>query len=166
MDTNLKALKDLYVSMGGAESDVADLTASSEVIPLIKNVAGGGGAGTAVPFLYITENDIPGELIENMFFGENGAPPLIKAGNDQSYFAMLLSSASSGEGRPDAEYSTSEVHQVGTSGTGYTLRGASIVHQRDINIYFDSTDDEGEWARRMSFFYTYDPSDNTYKYNQ
>ena len=41
MDTNLKALKDLYVSLGGAESDVADLTASSQVIPLIKNVAGG-----------------------------------------------------------------------------------------------------------------------------
>ena len=50
MDTNLKALKDLYISLGGAESDVADLTASSEVIPLIKNVAGGGGGegGTGV----------------------------------------------------------------------------------------------------------------------
>ena len=47
MDTNLKALKDLYISLGGAESDVADLTASSEVIPLIKNVAGGGGGGGA-----------------------------------------------------------------------------------------------------------------------
>lgn len=52
MDTNLKALKDLYVSMGGAESDVDDLTASSEVIPLIKNVAGGGG-GISVVATYV-----------------------------------------------------------------------------------------------------------------
>ena len=57
MDTNLKALKDLYISLGGAESDVADLTASSEVIPLIKNVAGGGGGGGLAVFKVVSEDD-------------------------------------------------------------------------------------------------------------
>lgn len=56
MDTNLKALKDLYISLGGAESDVADLTASSEVIPLIKNVAGGGGGGGLAVFKVVSED--------------------------------------------------------------------------------------------------------------
>lgn len=48
MDTNLKALKDLYISLGGAEADVKDLTGTSQVIQLLKDVAGGGGGGLAV----------------------------------------------------------------------------------------------------------------------
>lgn len=46
MDTNLKALKDLYISLGGAEADVQDLTGTSQVIQLLKDVARGGGGAT------------------------------------------------------------------------------------------------------------------------
>lgn len=64
MDTNLKALKDLYVSLGGAESDVADLTALSQVIPLIKNVAGGGG-GVSVVAQYLATLDLAATINTN-----------------------------------------------------------------------------------------------------
>ena len=39
MDTNVQALKELYVSLGGKASDVENLTTSSEVITAMKSVA-------------------------------------------------------------------------------------------------------------------------------
>lgn len=39
MDTNVQALKELYVSLGGKASDVANLATSSEVITAMKSVA-------------------------------------------------------------------------------------------------------------------------------
>lgn len=39
MDTNVQALKELYVSLGGKASDVADMATSSEVITAMKSVA-------------------------------------------------------------------------------------------------------------------------------
>ena len=39
MDTNVQALKNLYVALGGEASDVADLTTSSEVITAMESVA-------------------------------------------------------------------------------------------------------------------------------
>lgn len=58
--TNLEALEKLYISLGG-ESDLEDVTTSSDVIPLLKNVIGGGGGSTKniiVPVNFtINEND-------------------------------------------------------------------------------------------------------------
>lgn len=56
MDTNLKALKDIYISLGGAEADVQDLTGTSQVIQLLKNVAGGGGEGGLTVFKVVSES--------------------------------------------------------------------------------------------------------------
>lgn len=39
MDTNVQALKNLYVALGGEASDVAELTTSSEVITAMESVA-------------------------------------------------------------------------------------------------------------------------------
>lgn len=47
MDTNVQALKDLYVSLGGEASDVANLTTSSEVLVALQAVA--QAAATELP---------------------------------------------------------------------------------------------------------------------
>ena len=43
--TNLEALTNLYISLGGVESDLEGVNTTAEVIDLIKDVAGGGGSG-------------------------------------------------------------------------------------------------------------------------
>lgn len=43
--TNLEALKNLYVAMGGTASDVADLKLNAELISALSDVATGGGGG-------------------------------------------------------------------------------------------------------------------------
>ena len=43
--TNLEALENLYISLGGVESDLEGVNTTAEVIDLIKDVAGGGGSG-------------------------------------------------------------------------------------------------------------------------
>ena len=43
--TNLEALKELYVSLGGAEADVANVTTIADMIVALQDVASGGGGG-------------------------------------------------------------------------------------------------------------------------
>lgn len=71
--TNLEALEKLYISLGGVESDLENLTTSSEIIPLLKNVIGGGSGGMAsAPVFRLTkyENqyDDDGQLISDKWF--------------------------------------------------------------------------------------------------
>lgn len=47
MATNVEALKNLYVTLGGNAADVADLDSNSEMIEALRNVATGGGGGGA-----------------------------------------------------------------------------------------------------------------------
>lgn len=42
--TNIEALKNLYVALGGSAEDVANLDSNAAIINLLGNVAGGGGA--------------------------------------------------------------------------------------------------------------------------
>ena len=52
MATNVEALKNLYVTLGGNAADVADRDSNSEMIEALRNVAGGGGGGES-PFTYV-----------------------------------------------------------------------------------------------------------------
>lgn len=47
MATNVKSLKNLYVTLGGNAADVANLDSNSEMIEALRNVAGGGGGGSS-----------------------------------------------------------------------------------------------------------------------
>lgn len=46
--TNVEALKNLYVALGGSADDVANLDSNAAIINLLGNVAGGGGGGLVV----------------------------------------------------------------------------------------------------------------------
>lgn len=54
MDTNVQALKNLYVALGGEASDVADLTTSSEVITAMESVA--ASAASELPAVTSSDN--------------------------------------------------------------------------------------------------------------
>ena len=51
--TNVEALKNLYVALGGSAEDVANLDSNAAIINILGNVAGGGGGANA---LIINEN--------------------------------------------------------------------------------------------------------------
>lgn len=46
--TNVEALKNLYVALGGSADEVAALDSNAAIINLFGNVAGGGGGGLVV----------------------------------------------------------------------------------------------------------------------
>ena len=54
MATNVEALKNLYVTLGGNAADVADLDSNSEMIEALRNVAGGGGGGGVFTVTFTT----------------------------------------------------------------------------------------------------------------
>lgn len=58
MATNVEALKNLYVTLGGNAADVADLDSNSEMIEALRNVAGGGGGGSSKYYEFTGEVDV------------------------------------------------------------------------------------------------------------
>lgn len=52
--TNVEALKNLYVALGGSAADVANLDSNAAIINILGNVAGGGGGANG---FVLTENE-------------------------------------------------------------------------------------------------------------
>ena len=46
--TNVEALKNLYVALGGSAEDVANLDSNAAIINILGNVAGGGGGASGL----------------------------------------------------------------------------------------------------------------------
>lgn len=112
--TNVEALKNLYVALGGSAEDVANLDSNAAIINILGNVAGGGGASAGG--LVVNSSVSNGTATLDKTFAEiesamkAGRTVVIKteAGGVVSVYTVTYTSSNQGTGYYDVTVHTGE----------------------------------------------------------